>query len=375
MAIKVFIAGDVVPRNRTVEMFNEKRTEALFDGLLPIINEADIKVVNLEAPVKNGELTPIKKSGPVLSCTKETVEVLKDAGFNVVTLANNHFRDQGDQGVKDTIDALDSNGMLHVGGGINHTDAKKIHYHKTNEGIVAFINACEHEFSIAAENRGGSNGLDLIALYDSIIEAKRHSDFVLLIIHGGIELYQLPTPRMKKTYRFFIDVGADAVVNHHQHCFSGYEIYKGKPIFYGLGNFCFDWEGRRNSIWNRGYAVTLSLKEKIDYEIHPYLQCDEVPSVMLQDAACYNADLDCLNKIISNDKLLEECFIKLTNEKERNFLYVMSPFDNRYIAALNRRGILKSLYPERKLYAVKNMIWCESHREILMEILNHSTDK
>lgn len=54
MAIKVFIAGDVVPRNRTVEMFNEKRTEALFDGLLPIINEADIKVVNLEAPVKMG---------------------------------------------------------------------------------------------------------------------------------------------------------------------------------------------------------------------------------------------------------------------------------------------------------------------------------
>lgn len=71
MAIKVFIAGDVVPRNRTVEMFNEKRTEALFDGLLPIINEADIKVVNLEAPVKNGELTPIKKSGPDFHAQKK----------------------------------------------------------------------------------------------------------------------------------------------------------------------------------------------------------------------------------------------------------------------------------------------------------------
>lgn len=375
MAIKVFIAGDVVPRDRTVAMFKEKRTEALFDRLLPIINEADIRVANLEAPVKNGELTPIKKSGPVLHATKETVEVLKNAGFNVVTLANNHFRDQGDSGVKDTIDALDFNGIHHVGGGRNYTEAKKVYYHKTNHGTVAIINACEHEFSIATENKGGSNGLDLIALYDSIIEAKGYADYVLVIIHGGIELYQLPTPRMKKAYRFFIDVGADAVVNHHQHCFSGYEIYKGKPIFYGLGNFCFDWDGRRNSIWNRGYAVTLSLNEQVDYEIHPYIQCGEVPSVMLQDATYYNADLEKLNHIISDDRQLEESFSKFANERKRYFLYVMSPFDNRYIAALNRRGIPKSLYPERKLYAVRNMIWCESHRDVLMEILNHATDK
>lgn len=115
MAIKVFIAGDVVPWNRTVAMFKEKQTEVLFDRLLPIINEADIKVVNLEAPIKNGEFTPIKKSGPILHTTKETVEVLKEAGINVVTLANNHFRDQGDQGVEDTIDALDSTGIHHVG--------------------------------------------------------------------------------------------------------------------------------------------------------------------------------------------------------------------------------------------------------------------
>jgi poly-gamma-glutamate synthesis protein (capsule biosynthesis protein) len=53
---------------------------------------------------------------------------------------------------------------------------------------------------------------------------------------------------MVETYRFFIEAGADAVVNHHQHCICGYEVYKGKPIFYGLGNFCFDWAKRSTSL-------------------------------------------------------------------------------------------------------------------------------
>ena len=49
-------------------------------------------------------------------------------------------------------------------------------------------------------------------------EAKKKADFVLVIVHGGSEHFQLPTPRMQATYRFFVDAGADAVVNHHQHC-------------------------------------------------------------------------------------------------------------------------------------------------------------
>ena len=52
-----------------------------------------------------------------------------------------------------------------------------------------------------------------------------------------------------------MDIGADVVVNCHQHCFSGCEIYNGKHIFYGLGNFFFDWPERRNGMWNKGYML------------------------------------------------------------------------------------------------------------------------
>jgi len=104
---------------------------------------------------------------------------------------------------------------------------------------IGVINACEHEFSIADNEHGGSNALDLINMQEDITEVRKEADFVVLILHGGIEQYHYPTPRMKRWYRHFVDLGADAVVNHHQHCINGYEVYKGKPIFYGLGNFYF----------------------------------------------------------------------------------------------------------------------------------------
>ena len=72
--------------------------------------------------------------------------------------------------------------------------------------------------------------------------AKEDNDLVIVIVHGGREHYQLPTPKQRERFRFYADAGADFVVGHHTHCYSGYEIYKGKPIFYSLGNFIFDYK-------------------------------------------------------------------------------------------------------------------------------------
>ena len=238
--MKVFIAGDVVPHNRTISLFKNKKTDELFHDIIPNIKGADVSIVNLEAPIIDGIQTPITKSGPVLYTTKETLEVLKDAGFNTVTLANNHFRDQGQNGVDYTIECAKILGLDYVGGGKSLNEARQILYKVVNEEKIAIINVCEQEFSVATQNYGGSNPLDIVDVFNDVQIAKKHADYVILIIHGGIEHYQFPTPRMKKTYRFFIDAGADVILNHHQHCFSGYELYHGKPIFYGLGNFCFD---------------------------------------------------------------------------------------------------------------------------------------
>ena len=96
-------------------------------------------------------------------------------------------------------------------------------YKRKDGETLAIINCCEHEFSIADDDSAGANPLNPIQQYYKIKEARLNADYVLVIVHGGHEMYQLPSLRMVDTYRFFIDAGADAVVNHHQHCFSGYE--------------------------------------------------------------------------------------------------------------------------------------------------------
>lgn len=378
--MKIFIAGDVVPRHRTEALFQQKEKEILFDEILPLIRDADISIVNLEAPIIKGTESPIRKSGPALHTTVQTLETLVESGFNTVALANNHFRDQGQSGVDATMDAANALGVSHVGGGRTLDEARRICYQKFGDIQVAIVNVCENEFSIATEEYGGSNPLDAISTYRDVQCAKNKADYVLLIIHGGVEHYPLPTPRMKKLYRFFADAGADAVVNHHQHCFSGYEIYRGTPIFYGLGNFCFDWEGRgEEGSWNQGYAVTFDVEGKkaegfhTGFRLHPYVQCASKVGVKLKPVHYYDDPLQRLNQTIGDDVLLQQAFEKYAKGMSRAFLYDLSPFTNRVLSSLYWRNVIKSLYPKKKYHALKNLHWCESHDEVLKEVLRQLT--
>src|SRR5690554_8220427 len=81
--------------------------------------------------------------------------------------------------------------------------------------------------------------MNIIYNTNQIKEAKATHDKVIVIIHGGHEYYNLPSPRMQKQYRFYAEQGADIIISHHTHCISGKEVYKGVPIYYSLGNFLF----------------------------------------------------------------------------------------------------------------------------------------
>lgn len=146
------------------------------------------------------------------------------------------------------------------------------------------MNVCEYEFSIAGKSSPGANPIDLIDLCSRIKKIRKDVNYIILIVHGGHEHYQLPSPRMKKLYHFFIDEGVDIVVNHHQHCYSGYELYNNKYIFYGLGNFCFDNKKKRDSIWNEGLLLELNLdKTNTSFNLYPYEQCNKEAGVRLLD--------------------------------------------------------------------------------------------
>lgn len=375
--MKIVIAGDYCPKDRVAELIDSNRYENIFSDVTEIIAQADFRILNFECPIVNGECRPIEKNGPCLKTTKNSLKPIVDAGFNVVTLANNHFYDFGDKGITDTIDELDKLNIAHVGGGKNLNISSEILFLQKGGKKVAIINCCEHEFSIATENTAGCNPLNPINQWYAIQKARNTADYVIVIVHGGHEMCQLPSLRMKETYHFFIDSGADVVINHHQHCYSGFEKYKGKPIFYGLGNFCFDWDGKRNSIWNYGFLVLLSFDEKkISFETIPYSQCDEKPVVrLLEDRKEFDKDILSLNIIIQDTELLKQQHEKWMDQREGNYSISLEPYSNRFFRFACRKGSLPHFFNKKRAIELLNYVSCESHRDCMINMFSKQINK
>lgn len=369
--MKILIAGDFVPQNRIANQTNNGDYSCL-NEVKPIIQSVDYAIVNFESPVVGHNAKPIDKTGPNLCCIEKAMECVAQAGFDCVTLANNHFRDYGQVGVEDTLQACKSHNMDFVGGGKNIAEAEQILYKTINGRKLAIINCCENEWSIAGENYGGSNPLNPIKNYYAIKEAKSKADCVLVIVHGGIEGYQYPTPRMQETYRFFVDAGADAVVNHHQHCFSGYEVYHEKPIFYGLGNFCFDLKGKRGDIWNDGYIVTIQFADNhISYEIIPYSQCDEKSAVVLMEAnklKSFDEKISKINEAIANPDLLKNFFQKKIDSLYEYRILALEP-TNKGIKKLQKKRLFPRLISREQMKSMLMRVRCESNSETLVGVL------
>ena len=218
--IKILVTGDFYAGNRTEELIIKEQYSKIFNDFIPLIQESDIAITNLESPITYSK-TASSKIGPAMKALPKTIEALKFAGFNLLTLANNHIMDYGFQGLQDTIDICRKNNMDVCGAGKDLQSASQIFYKQVQETTVAIINIAENEFSTTSGEEPGANPLNPVANFYTIQEAKKNADIVFVIIHGGHEMYQLPSPRMKQTYRFFIDSGANAVIGHHTHCYSG----------------------------------------------------------------------------------------------------------------------------------------------------------
>lgn len=365
--MKLLIAGDFCDRLRVVEKIKNEGFTSIFTDVIPIIQDSDYSIVNFEFPIETTNSRPIAKLGPNLKGNKLSINAIKQAGFKCCTLANNHILDQGTKCGLETKSLIEEAGIDTVGFGNNINEASNILYVDKNGEKIAIINCCEHEFSVATETSPGAYGLNPIQQYYSIQEAKKKADYILVIVHGGHELYQLPSPRMKETYHFFIDAGADAVVNHHQHCYSGYEIYKGKLIFYGIGNFLFDGPSRGGK-WNEGYLVTIETTNNT-FQIHPYCQCNDTPSVQMMEEGAFRLTIESINSIIVDDQKLQERFKVYINSLTKEMEIKLSPYNNKYLQVAALRGYIPSFVRREKILEILNYTECESHKDIFIAAL------
>ena len=370
--MKINIFGDFVPIEKGV--FAVSNGTAIDSGIISYIREVDYNIVNLECPVFKGDnVKGILKDGPCMKTGVDSVRYLKDCGFDMVTLANNHLKDFGEEGIRDTFNACEEFGIEWVGAGKNLNDARKPKVIEKNGIKIGVVNVCENESSIATDKEPGANPIDEINNYYDICQLKQDVDIIIVIIHGGSEHYHYPTPRMKKRCNFYADLGVSAIVCHHIHCYSGYEVYNGVPIFYSLGNFFFDDTKDMSYLWTTGYFVQLTFSdEKVQFQLFPYVQCREEAKVVLMDSEQKNffeKDISEINKVIADDVLLEANYEKWLNKRYRHYISTAQTWAGRYYKAAYRRKLLPAGITNRNAMVLLNYIHCESHLDLMIKAL------
>ncbi|MBN2852799.1 MAG: CapA family protein [Clostridia bacterium] len=274
-ALTVLFAGDLCPVHKTEALILNGHSKDIIAPLGDSFFDRDLAIVNLEAPLTKN-CTPIRKTGPNLKLDPGCVSFLKEASFDVVSLANNHMGDYGYEPVMETIKLLKENEIKYVGAGENLEASKKALNFKKNGVTISILAYAEYEFGIAEKNTPGAAPFDPVTAIREIRKQKAISDIVLVIIHGGNERCPVPNPAMVNALRALAEAGATAVIAMHTHCPQGIEIHEGVPIVYSLGNFLFDSPHAKRpgkgDFWWSGYMTKISFSgnKALSLEVIPY---------------------------------------------------------------------------------------------------------
>ncbi len=204
------------------------------------LHKGDIVVGNLEAPIARGGTEFTDKRFRFRTAPK-TAAALREAGFAVVTLANNHMMDFGPAALHETLVHLDKTGVAHTGAGDSLAAARQEAVITVADKRVAFLAysmTFPTEFYATPDSAGTAPGYPRYFRED-IARARAGADHVIVSFHWGSEQATAPHPYQVEAARAAIDSGADAVIGHHPHVLQGIEWYKRGVILYSLGNFVF----------------------------------------------------------------------------------------------------------------------------------------
>ena len=256
--MRIFFAGDFCSKPST------SRIEVAED-LISLIRSCDFKVINFEVPLKpEVDLPPQGRQRYFQN--DDAPEFLRGLGFNLFQIANNHTFDWGDAGYLKTKEAL---GESAFGAG-TYEEAYRVKIFEAEGLKIGFLALSFAAYTGVFDDVTKQSGLGCAYINDLkvnhvILEAKKSVDYLFVLPHDGIEYIDVPLPETIARYRDFIDYGADGVIASHPHCPQGWEEYKGRPIFYSLGNFLFnskdgyDYRATNRPHWYEGLCVVMSI--------------------------------------------------------------------------------------------------------------------
>ena len=299
--IDILICGDIV--------ISSEIDKIISDELKKIITSSDISICNFEAPIKSNGF-PIPKAGPHVYQSKSAIKTIKNCGFDILSLANNHIFDYGEIGLKDTLCEITRNDLDYIGAGLSFSEAYKITIIKIGDIKIGFLAFCESEFGALMEDegRGGYAWINHQYVNEIVRKSKQKVDILMVIAHAGPEEVPLPLPEWRMRYQELCDFGADVIIGHHPHVPQGWEKYNKSIIFYSLGNFYFDW-GSFKTKEDTSYSVLLKIDDNrnIDYEIVTHKKVNNCVKII--NDTNFSAYLDELNTIFKNN------YLDITNQQ------------------------------------------------------------
>ena len=242
----------------------------LYENMKDIFLEDDLTIVNLECPITEYSRGANKASRFVFKASADNAKAMKKAGIDLCDLANNHTMDYRSEGLKDTMDELVRAGISYVGAGENAGEDMSYIFEKDGFrlGILAYSIFPPEGFVFNADKANINYLLDYDGNKSEKIKAELNNlkaDFKMVYFHWGIEYEPYASKMQKDLARYAIDNGADFVVGAHPHVIQESELYKGKYIYYSLGNCIFDEQVPKGT--DEGLMLRISIDKKNNVNI------------------------------------------------------------------------------------------------------------
>ncbi|MCS3197357.1 CapA family protein [Bacteroides thetaiotaomicron] len=324
----IFICGDII--NQTTDK------QFIDSSLIDVIQHCEYSICNFEGTCKSDTL----QKGQMLQ-RESTLQSLKDAGFNMLLLANNHITDYGECGLRQTITSIDQYGFDRMGAGFEYNDVYRPHVLNIAGLKIGIINLCEAQLGQFKE-KDQSHGYAWLGDYEldeRIRTLRKEVDYLIVIPHAGLESYSVPLKQFRHLYQHWCDLGVDVVVGGHPHISQGIEQYGNSIIFYSLGNFFFTGFNGEIDTWTKGISCVLHFSEKgISYDVIQHRMNDECVSTVHTDIN----NIEAKNYILANDESYKKAL------KEQNAIAFEALPMRLYMSALNGTSSCDSLVTKIK---------------------------
>ncbi len=238
-SVSIVAVGDIMVGSHVTYYLDRYGVGYPFDSTRAILTSGHVTFGNLEAPFSQTG-TKFDKHF-TFKIDPKYARGLPTAGFDVVTLANNHIMDFGDTALINTMLTLDTLGIAHCGAGVNYDAARQPAIISRNGVKIAFLGysmTLPREFWARGDTAGTCYPFEA-DMIESIRHCEKIADYTICTFHWGQELRTTPKDYQQYFAHVAIDAGADLILGHHPHILQGIEIYRNRLIAYSLGNFAF----------------------------------------------------------------------------------------------------------------------------------------